>query len=156
MQIDKVFIGNIIHKQKYIFINTNFHLDRQNNAFLVGTVYSLLRQKCNNLPKLYGDILKQQKFGVQYICDIETNHLYSFPTRHHFKDSTNFRVFRKSCAEIVYMLETNQLKSDIPLYIPIILQNTKTITFDDLIEQANNFFEDVDNIHLILCWGNLD
>lgn len=158
MEIDKVFIGSIIDsdKQKYLFLNTNFYLDNKKHSFLAGTVYSLLRKSEPNLTQIYGNVLYNKKFGVQYICEVGSNHLYSFPTRYHFKDSTNLMVFRKSCAQIVNFIQSGRFDKNIPLYIPIILQNTHQITFDDLIQQAKLFFEDISNIHLILCWGNLD
>ena len=156
MQVIKIFIKDIIDKQeqKYLFLNTNSWLDNDNKAFLVGSVYSILRKKQPELSSLYGKILKAKKFGVQYICDIDQNHLYSFPTRYHFKDMTNLKLFQRSRAEIKYMIQNKTLKDEIPIYIPLILENTKfKINFDDLVDSAKLFLDDQKKVFLIPCWG---
>ena len=157
MQIEKIYIGNVIEREfpKYLCLNTNFYLDQNNNAVLLGSVYQLLKQKQPKLKEIYGNILKQNKYGVAPICRVGYNFLLAFPTRFHWKDETNIKLFRKSCCELYNIITNGQLIENIPIYLPIILENT-TLTFDDLIDQADAILRDIKNLKLVTCWGSLN
>lgn len=156
MVVDKYFIGNVIDSQipKYLCLNTNFYVGQDGKAVMVGSVYTLLRQKNANLTQIYGDLLLKKKFGVQLLGTAGSNLVLSFPTRYHWKDQTNINLFKKSCAQLNSLILDQKLLTNIPVYLPIILQNTNIITFDDLINIAFEIINEQYDVHLVACWGN--
>lgn len=158
MQVDKIYIGNIIDNElpKYMCLNTNLYLDfKKQKTIIVGSVYSLLRKYQPNLSKMYYNVLSQNKTGVEYIGKVKNNLILSFPTRWHWRESTNLMLFRRSCAWLYRLIQDGKLANGIPIYVPIILQNTQQLDFDDLIDQAQKFLINCQDVHLIPCWGQL-
>ena len=158
MKVDKIYIGTIIDDQlpKYMCLNTNLYIDQQRKkSIMVGSIYSMLRKHQPNLSQMYYDVLSKGKTGVQYIGTVKNNLVLSFPTRRHWRDSTDLMMFRRSCALLYLLIQDNKLAKGVPIYLPIILQNTKYITFQDLIDQASDFLCNCQDVHLIPCVGEI-
>lgn len=158
MQVLNKYIGEIVDSQnpKYICLNTNLFLDKDNKNYLFGTMYQILKQYRNDLNDLTTNLLLSNKYGVQFICSIDSNLILSFPTRIHWKRSTNIGLFRRSCAEINYKIKQKKFIEELPIYIPILLQNVNfMITHQDLVAHAQQFLGQFDNVYLVPTVGTL-
>jgi len=96
---------------------------RQNGALVMGAgIAKTFRDKFEGLDTFLGTLVSKKGNQVYYLgqakIDNKTVHLFSFPTKHHWKDDSDLNLIRQSCFQLEKAIKKNNISGNVYLPMP--------------------------------------
>jgi len=88
-----------------VCIPTNGILKKNGELVMGAGIAKVAKEKFPKLPKILGDYVAQYGNKVFYCGEHNGLSYLSFPTKHHWKDSSDIKLITESCKQLVRMVD---------------------------------------------------
>lgn len=88
-----------------ICITTNGKVDKNGNAIMGGGIALQAKLYDPRLPIYLGQLLKSKGNKVHSICNSDKYHIWSFPTKNHWRDPSDLKLIEVSCKQAMELAD---------------------------------------------------